>query len=102
MEIVLSENGETMTVQLKGDIYMEHGDELHKAFNSILGKKPAEVVIDLQGLKSITSSGIGKIVLLYKGLQKQNGSLSIRGVNHTIMEVFRIVKLDKLVAIEPS
>jgi anti-anti-sigma factor len=58
------------------------------------------VVIDLSDLKSITSSGIGKIVNLYKGLQKNKGKVRIVGVNDTIMQIFKIVKLDKLMEIE--
>jgi len=69
-------------------------------FNSIIEKNPGEVVIDMEGLKSITSSGIGKIVLLYKELQKKGGKIKIIGVNDTIMQIFKIVKLDKLVEIE--
>ena len=51
-------------------------------------------------MKSITSSGIGKIVLLYKELHKKGGKIRIVGANDTIMQIFKIVKLDKLMEIE--
>ncbi len=100
MEIDVSEKGNRTTVTLIGDIYVEQGDELSKVFNTIADKNPKEVVIDLTGLNSITSSGIGKIVLLYKELNKKGGVVRINGVNKTIMEIFKVVKLDKLVEIE--
>jgi len=100
MEIDVTEKGERTTVTLIGDIYVEQGDELSKVFNAIAEKNPKEVVIDLTGLNSITSSGIGKIVLLYKELNKKGGMVRITGVNKTIMEIFKVVKLDKLVEIE--
>jgi len=100
MEVkVTSSDGKT-TVMLKGDIYVNQADELVDVFNSIVEKQPKEVTIDISGLKSITSSGIGKIVLLYKNLHEKNGKLKIIGVNDTIMQIFKIVKLDKLVEIE--
>ena len=99
MEINVSEKDRQITVRLSGDIYVEQADELLDVFNSIIEKKPEEVVIDLAKLKSITSSGIGKIVLLYKGLQKNKGILKIVGVNDTIMQIFKIVKLDRLVEV---
>jgi anti-sigma B factor antagonist len=100
MDVKVSEGEKSVTVSLKGDIYVEQADELLEIFNSIIEKGPKEVIIDLSGLKSITSSGIGKIVLLYKGLQKKNGKVKIVGVNNTIMQIFKIVKLNKLVEIE--
>jgi anti-sigma B factor antagonist len=101
MDITLTEEKERTTVRLRGDIYVEQGDELMKAFNSLIKKKPNEVVIDLSELHTITSSGIGKIVLLYKELGKNGGKIRITGVNNTIMQIFKIVKLDKLMTIEP-
>ena len=100
MDVQMTDKGEVVAVKLTGDIYVEQADELLDVFNSIIDKKPKEVVIDLADLKSITSSGIGKIVLLYKGLQKNKGKIRIKGVNDTIMQIFKIVKLDKLVEIK--
>ena len=100
MDIKVNESDEKITVTLKGDIYVEQADELRDTFNDIIEKSPEEVEIDLSGLKSITSSGIGKIVHLYKGLQDKNGRIKIVGVNDTIMQIFKIVKLDKLVEIK--
>jgi anti-sigma B factor antagonist len=99
MDIKVSESEGKLLVRVKGDIYIDQADELLETFNNIIEKGPEEVLLDLQGLKSITSSGIGKIVLLYKELQKKKGVLKIEGVNDTIMEIFKIVKLDKLVEI---
>ena len=100
MDVKLTESDQKITVLLRGDIYVEQADELLEVFNSVIERGPEEVIIDLSELKSITSSGIGKIVLLYKGLQKKNGKIRIIGVNDTIMQIFKIVKLDKLVEIE--
>jgi len=100
MEVKVDERNGIMTLKFKGDIYIEQADELTSVFNSIIEKNPRDVEIDLDGLKTITSSGIGKIVLLYKDLKKRGGKLRIIKVNDTIMQIFKIVKLDKLIEIE--
>jgi anti-sigma B factor antagonist len=102
MEITMNEEKDRVRVRLRGDLYVEQGEELMQVFDRIVEKKPLEVVIDLSDLNSITSSGIGKIVLLYKELQKQGGTIKIVGVNQTIMQIFKIVKLDKLMHIETT
>ncbi len=102
MDIKVTENEDQIVVTLRGDIYVEQTDELLETFNSIIEKSPKEVIIDIKDLKSITSSGIGKIVLLYKGLNEKNGKIRIIGANVTIMKIFKVVKLDKLVEIEAS
>jgi anti-sigma B factor antagonist len=99
MDIKVTESPNRINVTLRGDIYVDQTDELLDTFNGIIEKSPEEVVIDIKDLKSITSSGIGKIVLLYKGLNQKNGKIKIIGVNETIMQIFRVVKLDKLVEI---
>lgn len=100
MDIKLAESDRQVKVTLKGDIYVEQADELVEVFNSIIEKSPEEVIIDISELISIASSGIGKIILLYKGLRKKNGKIKIIGVNDTIMQIFKIVKLDKLIEIK--
>ena len=100
MDVKVAERDGVFAVTLSGGIYLEQADELLDVFNSIIEKKPKEVVIDLSDLKSITSSGIGRIVLLYKGLQKNKGKMRIKGVNETIMQIFKIVKLDRLMEIK--
>jgi len=100
MEVNVTTGDGKVIVSLKGDIYVDQADELVEVFNSILEHASQEVIIDISGLKSITSSGIGKIVLLYKNLNEKNRKLKIIGVNDTIMQIFKIVKLDKLIEIE--
>ena len=100
MEIKVEEGKNKITIKLIGDIFVEQGENLMNTFNKILEKNPELVVIDMKDLKSITSSGIGKIVLLYKELSKKGGKIKITGVNDTISQIFKIVKLDKLVEIE--
>jgi anti-sigma B factor antagonist len=100
MDVRVSERDGVVSVALTGGIHIEQADELLDVFNSIIEKNPKEVVIDLSDLKSITSSGIGKIVLLYKGILKCKGKVKITGVNDTIMQIFKIVKLDKLMEIK--
>ena len=102
MNITVSESNGKLSVKIKGDIYIDQANELLVTFNDIIEKNPKEVILDLEELQSITSSGIGKIVILYKELQKKNGVVKIIGVNDTIMQIFKIVKLDKLVTIETS
>lgn len=102
MEVKLAKSDGKMKVTLIGDIYVEQAEELHEMFHSIVEENPKEVIIDLSRLKSITSSGIGKIVYLYKELQKRDGKIRIVNVNDTIMQIFKIVKLDTLVEIETA
>ena len=96
---VEGENGKII-VRLIGDVFVEQGDELMSAFNSILQKEPNSIIIDMSELKSISSSGIGKIVMLYKQMNKKGGKIKIVGVNDTILQIFKIVKLDNLMEIE--
>jgi anti-sigma B factor antagonist len=56
-------------------------------------------VLDLNELKYIDSSGIGKIINITKLLRKQNGNISMSRVSQEIMQVFKLVKLDTFIKI---
>jgi anti-anti-sigma factor len=102
MDIKVADNEDQIVVTIRGDIYVDQTDEIFETFKSIIEKNPQEAILNISDLKSITSSGIGKIFFLYKGLNKKNRKLKIIGANETIMQIFRVVKLDKYVEIEES
>ncbi len=56
-------------------------------------------LLDLNGLKYIDSSGIGKIINITKVLRKQGGNITIARVPQEIMQVFKLVKLDTFIKI---
>ena len=63
-------------------------------------KSSDSVVIDFSGAKTIDSVGIGLIIALYNSISKQNRDLKIINMTKSIYELFKMMRLDKVLTIE--
>ncbi|MEV5320558.1 STAS domain-containing protein [Streptomyces sp. NPDC052687] len=62
----------------------------------------ARLVIDLSALTYCDSTGITVFVSAYQRAQAAGCSLTLAGVRHDLMRVFRIVGLDQLFTFQPT
>lgn len=60
------------------------------------------VVLNLNDLTLIDSSGVGAIVSMFKRSRAQGGDTSIAGLNNQPKEVFKLLRLDKAINIFES
>jgi anti-sigma B factor antagonist len=54
------------------------------------------VLLDLTGVRIVTSDGLGLIIILHTKLQAAGGRLTITGVNPAVYEVFEVTQLTRL------
>lgn len=90
----------TIVIQLNGKIDEKGAEEIKKTFISLPLENIKEVHLDLHQLNYIGSSGIGKILLLYKNLGVKGIRLRLSGVPSHIFELFKELKLDTIFPIE--
>ena len=57
------------------------------------------VLIDIDELRYVDSSGIGKIINLTKNIRSLKGNLAISRCSANIQEVFRLVQIEKFIKI---
>ncbi|MFC1479262.1 STAS domain-containing protein [Planctomycetota bacterium] len=56
-------------------------------------------IIDFSNIKYMSSKVLGKIIALHKQISKRKGTLKLCGLNKDMLEVFKIMKLDKILEI---
>jgi len=59
-------------------------------------------LIDFSNIKFMSSQVLGKIIALHKQVTKRKGVLKLCGISKEIFEVFKIMKLDKILDIHPD
>ena len=79
---------------LTGEIDLHHTPEVHKALVAVCQEKPARLVINLEDVSYIDSSGIGTLVEVFRRVKGYQGQLSLCGLNERVYSVFEITKLD--------
>ncbi len=76
----------------------EIGKELMEAADRASVSK--KMLLNLQGVQFMSSSMIGKLVLLHKRAKKDEISLKLCNISSNIMEVFKITRLNMLFDID--
>ena len=84
----------TVVIALTGEIDLHHTPEVHKALVEVCQKKPARLVINLEEVTYMDSSGIGTLVEVFRRVNAYEGKLGLCGLNDRVHSVFEITKLD--------
>ena len=88
------QEGTTAVVALAGEIDLHHTPEVHKALIEVCQRKPARLVIDLEAVTHMDSSGIGTLVEVFRRVHAYEGKLGLCGLNERVHNIFEITKLD--------
>ncbi len=93
---VIPQDDNRARIEMAGNIDERGAEEMKRRFLDLDLASLHEVVLDFSGVTFIGSSGIGKLLLLYKNLATHDGELSIENMSKDIYTMFKVVKLDKI------
>ena len=98
MEIKKVQNGTALTLQIIGRLDASNAqtltDELNKSLDGV-----KELVFDFAELKYIASAGLRALLMAQKRMNKQ-GTMTIRNVDETVMEVLEMTGFADLMNVE--
>ncbi len=93
MEVRAFEKESVTVFLVSGEINISTSPELKKQFEKQSSKT---VVVDLEKVTYIDSSGLATLVEVLKKTKTQGGSLGLAGMSDKVKSLFEITKLDKL------
>ena len=91
-------DGTTMRVALEGRIDTASSEDFNREVRDALDGVD-ELVIDMTGLKYLTSAALRSLLTTHKSMMKKGG-MRLYGVNPQIMEIFEFTGFDSLFNIE--
>ncbi len=97
MNIVVTENGATITLALSGRLDTLSSPELSTAINSAL-EKSNQLVLDFTDLDYISSAGLRVLLTAQKQLSG-NGSLTLAHVNSTVQDILDMTGFSDILTI---
>ena len=101
LEYKIQMSGDRGLITLEGDMDDEvAGEALRKAFNRVFDAGHRTIVFDLRNVQIINSYGIGKILMCYKRLKAENGTLLMKPLTGNVREIFELLMLDTLFPID--
>ncbi|HOB70702.1 MAG TPA: STAS domain-containing protein [bacterium] len=96
----IDHNEQVSTLTVKGRIDNEGIQGFQEALSALLEKDSKTVVLNLDALEFINSSGIGKLLIFYKKSKNLGRETSIQGISDDIFTLFKAIRLDKLIDIK--
>ncbi len=99
MDVKTSQQDGVTIIQVNGEINISTSPALKKIFEKEPSKK---IVVDLEKVSYIDSSGLATLVEVLKRARSQGGALGLAGMSDKVKSLFEITKLDKLFSIFPN
>ena len=97
MDISVLKQGSVQVIKLRGDLKIGAAvDALRQAIDDILGAGDTRIVIDLQDVPMIDSSGIGMLVRSLTSAKSRGGDLRLVNPSRLAIQTLKIVGLLKL------
>ena len=94
--------GDVIVVHCQGRIvYRDEAAALSRVVGEVL-QQARKLVLDLSGVSSMDSAGIGELALLQSWAQGQNVSLKCAGPNPLVNTLLELTNLDSVLEVHPS
>jgi len=101
MSFKVTDQAETSTVFLSGEIDLERSPAARKALLDALARKQA-LVVDLRDVSYMDSSGIASLVEAYQRAKTANLGFTLARVGDGVMKVLRLARLDQVFPIRTA
>ena len=94
--------GDVIVVHCQGRIvYRDEAVALSRLVGEIL-KKGSKLVLELSGVSSMDSAGIGELALLQTWAQVRNAELKCAGANSIVRALLDLTNLDSVLEVHPT
>lgn len=95
--VSVRKQGEAVIVDINGRLTLgEPVDSFRAAWSDALANGAGTVVLNLEGVTMIDSSGIGTMIRCHSAVAQAGGRVKIVAANNTVRQAFRITRLDNI------
>ena len=83
-------------LRLEGALDFQSAPELRAVFDELVASKVSLVTLDLEGLKTIDSSGVGAVVSLFKRVKANGGAVVVKNVKGQPLAILKLLRLERV------
>lgn len=101
----INEDDGVIDVRLMMDAIVDEASiqALDRELKSLIdGREQPMVLINFGNVRHLSSSALGTLISFNSAVQDRDGQLRLAEINGTILEVFKITKLDRIFVIEET
>ena len=102
MKISVKDKENIKILEVAGEIDFHSSGDLRNKFQEIIDKKCPKLLVNLQKVSYIDSSGLATFVEALQRMNRAGGKLVLAGLEPAVRGVFEIAKLDSIFALSDS
>ncbi len=93
-------SGEISILKFDGEIIFEKSNDIkNKAKELLAANQVDKVIIDLENVPYLDSSGIGVVISLFKNVRERQGELVVAAPTEKVEKVIRLTMLDQIIKV---
>lgn len=96
LSMTTEDRGTACTVALVGEVDVYTSPKLKQELSQIIDDGCLDIIVDLDGLDFIDSSGLGVLVSSLRTVKELGGTIRLVCSKNGILKIFRITGLDKV------
>lgn len=102
MTIKLKKNKEIYIIELDGELDLYNAYKVKTLYSKMAEKGIHSIILDLEKLDYLDSSGLGSIIYIFSDIKSHNGKLSLCHLNGTPKSLIQMTHLDRFFLIGDS
>jgi anti-sigma B factor antagonist len=102
LSVTSREQGGRTVVEVGGEIDVYTAPVLRERLNDLVGEGHHHLVVDMEHVDFLDSTGLGVLVGALKRLRAANGTFGLVCAKEPLLKIFRITALDQVFPIYPS
>jgi anti-sigma B factor antagonist len=102
LDLETSTQGKTSIITLRGEIDVYTAPRLRQALIDLVSQGATDIVVDMDKVDFLDSTGLGVLVGAHRRLRARDGSLDLVCPHERLLKVFRITGLDNVFDIHAS
>jgi len=102
MRITTLNEGGVRIVSLEGRMDLANSLKAETKLNELLADGETKIIIDLEKLEFMSSSGLRAIIFLEKKMGERGGKLVLANMSETVENLFRLTRLYDLFVVRKS
>lgn len=102
IEVSINDVGKATVLSISGDVDLYSSPDVRKELISLTDKKVKNILVDLNEVSYMDSSGVATLVEGLQQIGKYKGKLVLFGLHSVVKEVFELSRLDKVFEIYPD
>ena len=102
MKLDIRQEQQVTVISVDGEVDAGNSTELGDSLDKLLSDGHKKLVVDLENVKFIDSSGLGTLVRVYKHARAESGDVCWASLQRPVKRVFELTRLDRVFDVHPD